>query len=80
MSDDEPDTWEIEMVADHVTRVTFQGETLTKGEAGAVLEDVGRVYCRRDEAHRLDGCQAETDDGVPCTNDATDGEYCGVHA
>lgn len=76
----DPDTWKIRVTASSTTRLTWANERLGEGEEGAVVAGVAESMCSRGSAVRLDGCQAETSDGTPCTRDASEDEYCHQHA
>jgi len=76
----DPDTWTIEITDSSVARETYADEMLAFGDTGKVRASVAEVMCGRGDGVRLDGCQAETDAGTPCTRDAGEGDFCHQHA
>lgn len=76
---DDLDTWTIQITNPRL-RYDTGTTVLEPGDSGDAPTGAARRLCRRGDAIRLDGCQAETADGTPCTRDADDGEHCFQHA
>jgi len=55
------------------------GTRLPNGPPIDVSDGLGAALIARDDAERIDGCQATTADGTPCQRDASDGDYCHQH-
>jgi hypothetical protein len=54
--------------------------TIEPGTSGDAPNGSAKRLCRRGDAVRIDGCQATTADGTPCTRDTDEGsDYCHQH-
>lgn len=71
--------WTIRITAPR-TRYDDGETTLHPGTSDDAPEGAAERLCRRGDAVRIDGCQAETADGTPCMRDAEDDrDYCHQH-